>query len=51
MANAGSTYMEFDDVVIPAANLLGRENQGFEIIMSSAWQLLVSRRSFLGCRF
>jgi alkylation response protein AidB-like acyl-CoA dehydrogenase len=31
----GSTYIEFDDVVVPVANLLGRENQGFEIIMSS----------------
>lgn len=27
--------MELDEVVIPAENLLGKENQGFEIIMSS----------------
>lgn len=32
---AGSTFLEFDDVVVPAENLLGKENQGFEIIMSS----------------
>ena len=31
----GSTFMELDEVVIPAENLLGKENQGFEIIMSS----------------
>jgi alkylation response protein AidB-like acyl-CoA dehydrogenase len=27
--------MEFDEVVVAAENLLGKENQGFEIIMSS----------------
>lgn len=27
--------MELDDVVVPAENMLGKENQGFEIIMSS----------------
>lgn len=32
---AGSTYIEFDDVEVPVSNLLGRENHGFEIIMSS----------------
>ncbi|KAK0647596.1 Acyl-CoA dehydrogenase apdG [Lasiodiplodia hormozganensis] len=31
----GSTYIEFDDVRVPAANLLGQENRGFEIIMSN----------------
>lgn len=31
----GSTFLEFDEVVVPAENLLGKENQGFEIIMSS----------------
>lgn len=31
----GSTYIEFDNVEVPVANLLGRENCGFEIIMSS----------------
>lgn len=27
--------MEFDEVLVPAENLLGQENHGFEIIMSS----------------
>jgi alkylation response protein AidB-like acyl-CoA dehydrogenase len=31
----GSTYIEFDDVEVPVENLLGQENRGFEIIMSS----------------
>lgn len=31
----GSTFMELDEVVVPAENMLGKENQGFEIIMSS----------------
>lgn len=31
----GSTYLEFDDVEVPVENLLGQENQGFKIIMSS----------------
>lgn len=31
----GSTYLEFDDVVVPVSNLLGQENNGFKIIMSS----------------
>lgn len=31
----GSTYIEFDDVAVPAQNLIGRENEGFAIIMSS----------------
>ncbi|CZR54816.1 related to acyl-CoA dehydrogenase [Phialocephala subalpina] len=32
---SGSTYLEFDDVEVPVANLLGRENEGFKIIMSN----------------
>jgi alkylation response protein AidB-like acyl-CoA dehydrogenase len=32
---SGSTFVEFDDVAVPVANLLGRENRGFEIIMSN----------------
>ncbi|CAL5869154.1 uncharacterized protein PFLUO_LOCUS3382 [Penicillium psychrofluorescens] len=35
VSSSGSTYMEFDDVLVPAENLLGNENQGFEIIMST----------------
>ncbi|KAH7063488.1 acyl-CoA dehydrogenase/oxidase [Macrophomina phaseolina] len=32
---SGSTYIEFDDVRVPIADLLGQENRGFEIIMSN----------------
>jgi alkylation response protein AidB-like acyl-CoA dehydrogenase len=32
---SGSTYIEFDDVEVPISNLLGRENEGFDIIMSN----------------
>lgn len=32
---SGSTYIEFDDVEVPVANLLGKENAGFDIIMSN----------------
>lgn len=31
----GSTYLEFDDVEVPVSHLLGEENKGFNIIMSS----------------
>jgi hypothetical protein len=31
----GSTYIEFDEVEVPITNLLGKENEGFNIIMSS----------------
>lgn len=30
---SGSTFIEFDDVEVPVANLLGPENKGFDIIM------------------
>ena len=30
---SGSTFIEFDDVEVPVANLLGDENKGFDIIM------------------
>ncbi|CAN9465201.1 unnamed protein product [Alternaria alternata] len=32
---SGSTYIEFDDVEVPAQNLIGRENEGFAIVMSN----------------
>ncbi|KAF4972232.1 hypothetical protein FSARC_1129 [Fusarium sarcochroum] len=35
VAASGSTYLEFDDVKVPVENLLGKENQGFRIIMSN----------------
>ena len=35
LTTTGSTYIEFDDVEVPAANLLGKENEGFKIFMSN----------------
>ncbi|SCO52119.1 probable acyl-CoA dehydrogenase [Fusarium fujikuroi] len=35
VAASGSTFVNLDDVVVPVENILGREGQGFEIIMSS----------------
>ncbi|OJI99671.1 hypothetical protein ASPVEDRAFT_51031 [Aspergillus versicolor CBS 583.65] len=35
VSSSGSTFMELDEVVVPAENMLGNENQGFEIIMST----------------
>lgn len=32
---SGSTFIEFDDVEVPAENLIGIENDGFRYIMSS----------------
>jgi len=32
---SGSTFIEFDEVVVPKENLIGKENQGFKIIMSN----------------
>lgn len=33
----GSTYIEFDQVEVPVANLLGEENKGFPVIMNSGF--------------
>ncbi len=30
---SGTTYIEFDDVLVPVENLIGKENQGFRYIM------------------
>lgn len=37
----GSTYIEFDQVEVPVANLLGDENKGFPVIMNSKSFLLL----------
>jgi len=36
---SGSTYIEFDQVEVPVANLLGMENKGFPVIMHSKFRL------------
>mmetsp|Transcript_66954 Transcript_66954/g.151243 ORF Transcript_66954/g.151243 Transcript_66954/m.151243 type:complete len:453 (-) Transcript_66954:121-1479(-) len=33
--SSGTTYITFDDVKVPKANLLGKENKGFQYIMSN----------------
>ena len=30
---SGTTYITFEDVVVPISNLIGEENQGFKYIM------------------
>lgn len=35
----GSTFIEFDDVRVPVDNLIGKENKGFPLIMSSEYVL------------
>jgi alkylation response protein AidB-like acyl-CoA dehydrogenase len=35
VSSSGSTFVDLDEVLVPADNLLGQENKGFEIIMSS----------------
>ncbi|KAK5456069.1 hypothetical protein LTS15_005388 [Exophiala xenobiotica] len=32
---SGSTFIDFDDVEVPVENLIGRENHGFQLIMSN----------------
>ena len=39
LVGQGSTFIEFDNVKVPSENLVGKEGQGFEIIMSSTSQL------------
>jgi hypothetical protein len=37
VAASGSTFLEFDNVKVPVSHLLGKENRGFQIIMSSSF--------------
>src|SRR5271170_425773 len=46
VAASGSTFIEFDNVFVPVSHLLGKENQGFQIIMSSSFPLNVSNEDF-----
>ncbi|MBE3046370.1 acyl-CoA dehydrogenase family protein [Candidatus Bathyarchaeota archaeon] len=38
VSSSGSTFVDLDNVIVPVENVLGREGQGFEIIMSSKCQ-------------
>lgn len=31
--SSGTTYITFEDVKVPVGNLIGKENQGFKVIM------------------
>merc|ERR1719218_283901 len=33
--SSGTTYITFDDVKVPASHLIGKENQGFKMIMNN----------------
>lgn len=33
LTGSGTTFITFEDVKVPVANLLGKHNQGFRIIM------------------
>ena len=35
MRTSGSTYITFEDVKVPVENLIGKENQGFKVIMTN----------------
>ncbi|TVY43493.1 Acyl-CoA dehydrogenase [Lachnellula subtilissima] len=35
VSSSGSTFIDLDEVLVPVENLLGMENKGFEIIMST----------------
>ena len=35
VSSSGSTFIDLDNVMVPVENVLGKEGQGFEIIMSS----------------
>ncbi|KAK9460701.1 acyl-CoA dehydrogenase/oxidase [Lipomyces oligophaga] len=35
MFSSGTTYVSFEDVKVPVENLLGKENQGFKVIMTN----------------
>lgn len=37
VSSSGSTFVDLDEVVVPAENILGQANKGFEIIMSSMY--------------
>ena len=35
MPSPASTYITFEDVKVPVENLIGKENQGFRVIMTN----------------
>merc|ERR1719414_1825681 len=47
---SGTTYVEFDNVKVPASNLIGKENQGFKVIMKNfnheRWGFVIQANRF-----
>lgn len=37
VSSSGSSFIDLDNVLVPVENILGKEGQGFEIIMSSKY--------------
>jgi alkylation response protein AidB-like acyl-CoA dehydrogenase len=33
--SSGTTYITFEDVKVPVENLIGKENQGFKVVMTN----------------
>jgi len=50
---SGTTYVEFDQVKVPLANLIGQENQGFGVIMKNfnheRWGFVIQANRFSRC--
>lgn len=36
--------MQFDEILVPAENMLGQENAGFESILSSGYTIVIKRQ-------
>lgn len=45
VSSSGSTFVDLQDVIVPVENILGKENQGFEIIMSSMFTHSIESRA------
>lgn len=35
--SSGTTYITFEDVKVPVENLIGKENQGFKVVMTVSY--------------
>jgi len=50
---SGTTYVEFDNVKVPASNIIGKENEGFKVIMKNfnheRWGFVVQANRFSRC--
>lgn len=50
---SGTTYVEFDNVKVPVKNLIGKENEGFKVIMKNfnheRWGFVVQANRFARC--